>query len=153
MQKIRKKQILAVTEEALNKAREVAQKRRATAKHFRRASRSQQGDRRYFENVADLAESNLAELLTFKKEIEATDEVKNETVKSVSFVEIQYPDGVCFSFYFTNRSIRLPGLQILTPHSPLGQAIEGKKEGEKFVYEVERDNQHISHTGRIKKIE
>ena len=140
-------------EAEIAKAQIVAQKRRATAKHFRGASRSAQGDRRYFENVADLAEGDLAELSTFKDELLAEPQKETKNVKPICFVELEYEDGETSQFYFVNRGIRLPGLQLLTPNSPLGQSVVGKKQGEEFSYQVERDDENISFSGQVKKID
>lgn len=153
MNQTRKKALLAVLEAEIAEAQAVAQKRRATARHFRGASRSAQGDRRYFENVADLAEGDLAELLTFKNELLATPLKETKNAKPICFIELEYKDGETGSFYFVHRGIRLPGLQLLTPSSPLGQAIEGKKENEAFIYQIETDGESVSFSGQIKKIE
>lgn len=153
MNQTRKKALLTILEAEIAKAQIVAQKRRATAKHFRGASRSAQGDRRYFENVADLAEGDLNELLTFKDELLAVPEKETKKVKPICFVELEYKDGETGSFYFVQRGIRLPGLQLLTPSSPLGQAIEGKKENEAFTYQIKTNGESVSFSGQIKKIE
>ncbi len=57
------------------------------------------------------------------------------------------------SFYFVKNSATLSGVQLLTPTSPLGEAIEGKKEGEKFSYQIKRDGQKTTYSGQIKKIQ
>lgn len=153
METVRKKVILAALEAEIEKAKVLAEQRRETAKHFRGASRSQQGDRRYFENAADLAESALSELLTLKEEIRLAPEATCLTAQPVAFISLKYQDGQTQNFYFVSRSVRLPNLPILTPQSPLGQAILGKKTGDSFFYQIERDGQIINYSGQIIKVE
>ncbi|MFC1790247.1 GreA/GreB family elongation factor [Patescibacteria group bacterium] len=137
----------------ISRTRELAFKRRRTAKFFRGASRSAQGDRKYHENMADLAESAFEDLLAFEKELASFPESASQKAFPGSYITIKYQDGETQEFYFLDRSIRLPGLQILSPSSPLGQAIKGKKAGEGFDYQVERDDRCLSFTGTITKIE
>lgn len=153
MNQAKKQILLKILDQEIKKAKAVAQKRRATAKVYARASRSQQGDRRYFENIADLTESDLEELLTFKKELAVASEKSATSVKPVCFVTLEYQDGTTNQFYFVPLSVRLPGLQLITPPSPLGQAIKAKKAGETFSYQIQRENKTLAFSGKVVKIE
>lgn len=153
MKKEKKKILLDNLNRAIEKTKLTAEKKRATAKHFRGASRSQQGDRRYFENIADLAESNLAELLSLKAEVADSPEKTSQIAKPVCFIKIEEENGQTNQFYYVSQGTSLPNLQLLTPRSPLGQAIKGKKENESFTFQTQKDNQIIKYSGKIKKIE
>lgn len=153
MNQTKKKQLLKSLETEIKKAQEMAQKRKKAADEFRSASRSQQGDRLYFEDANHLAQGYLSRLLKFKKEVELAPNIKPEKLKSVSFITLQYRGGGESSFYFTQKSLRLLGLQIVSADSPLGKAIAGKKEGESFSYQVEKEGQKSRFSGKIKKIE
>lgn len=153
MNQVKKEEILTVLNQEIKKAQGIAKKRRETAKEFKSASRSQQGDRRYFEDADLIAQSYLARLLELKEEITSTPNQSPEKVESVSYVAVKHEDGETSSFYFVQRGINLPGLQLVTPESPLGKAVEGKREGVSFSYQIERDGQVFSYSGQIKKIE
>jgi transcription elongation GreA/GreB family factor len=155
MQEARKKEFLKKLNQEIKKARHLAKSRQKAAKEFASASRSQQGDRLYFEDANHMARGYLNRLLSLKKEV--TDNQKTQkrpkTVKSVSFVTLEYQDKHKNSFYFTSTGVTLPGLQLITPNSPLGKTIQGKKEGEKFSYQIRRDDQTLSFSGQVIKIE
>jgi len=149
----RKKEILASLAQEIKKAAKTAKQRREAAKNFRMASRSQQGDRRLLENTADIAESFYLALLEFKKEIEASPNKPCSKIKPVCFVSLEFENGQPQNFYFASKRFELPGLQIIGAGSPLGQAIEGKKKGDSFNYQIKRDDQTITFSGKIVKIE
>lgn len=153
MKKGRQQEILKILEKEIKKAERTAQKTLAAAKIFTRASRSQQGDRLYFQNTARLAEDRFIELLALKKEITGVSDEPLKVAKPVSFVTLIYQNGRKQSFYLVNKGIKLSGLQLITPQSPLGKSIAGKKEGESFSYQVGENDQTTIFSGKIEKIE
>ncbi len=112
-----------------------------------------QGDRRYFEDADRIAQESLAILIALKKEVEATSEKPANRVQPVSFVTLEHEEGEINRFYLVRKSASLTGVQLLTPDSPLGKAILGKKEGERFSYQVEKEDYKTTYSGRIKKID
>lgn len=151
---LKRKQIIAsILEKKIKEAQTRAGKTLKTAKIFRRASRSQQGDRLYFQNAASLAEDHLIDLIELKKELASASSQPLPVAQPVSFITIEDDNGETSSFYFVQKGVQLPGLPLLTPESPLGKSIYGKKPGEKFSYRVEKENQSVSFSGKIKKIE
>lgn len=148
-----KKKLLKLLSKEIKKAEKLAEERRETAKNFRSASRSQQGDRRLFETAADLAESKLEELVLFKKELEAASEKTEEKIVPFSFVSLRYEDGRENNFYFVSRRIQIPDVLLVTNQSPLGRAIEGKKIKESFNYQLIKDEKPCSVNGEILQIE
>ena len=145
--------LIRALEAEIKKARKTAEKSRATAKEFRRASRSQQGDRRLYETAADLAESKLEELIVFKKTLENIPIKKNQRVEPFSFVKVEYDNGTVSPFHFVPQRIHLQDKLLVTPESPLGQAVIGKKEGEKFTFKIKRDGRTATNSGKIVKVE
>ncbi|HUS52206.1 MAG TPA: hypothetical protein VMX77_01925 [Candidatus Bathyarchaeia archaeon] len=152
MNKVKKQALLEKIDQEVKKARAVAQKRAATARRAKSFSRSQQGDRRYFEDADQIAQESLVNLLGLKREIENSLDKPAEEAHPVAFITIQ-EGGETTSFYFVTNSATLEGVQLLTPASPLGKAIDGKKEGDKFSYQIEKDGQKIIYSGQIKMIE
>lgn len=153
MKKGRKQEILKILEKEIKKAQETAKKTLITAKIFTRASRSQQGDRLYFQNTARLAEDRLIELLNLKKEITNVPDESLKIAEPISFVTLIYQNGEKQSFYLVNKSPKLTGLQLITPQSPLGKSIAGKKQGENFSYQAGENDETTTYSGKIEKIE
>lgn len=153
MNQDRRQTLIKTVQAEIQKAKKTAESSRATAKEFRRASRSQQGDRKLYEAAADLAESKYEELVSFEKELSTVSEKKCEKVIPFSWVEIEYKSGQLARLYFLPRSIPLKDCLAITPDSPLGQAIQGKKTGEDFSFEIKRDGKNTLASGRIIKIE
>lgn len=152
MNKIKKQVFLEKIDQEIKKARAVAQKRAVAARRAKSFSRSQQGDRRYFEDADQIAQESLANLLCLKKEVENSSDKPAKKALPVAFITIQEA-GETTSFYLVNNSAPLEKIQLLTPNSPLGKAVEGKKEGEKFSYQIEKDNQKTTYSGQIKRVE
>ena len=152
MKLTRKKEILKVINSEIKKAQITCQKTDKTAKIFKRASRSQQGDRLYFEDAAHLAQERLEQLQALKKEVVVASTQSAPTVKQASFVSIEYDNGDTDSFYFVSQGTTLAGIQLITHQSPLGQSIKGKKKKEKFSYQVKREMELTTFSGVINKI-
>lgn len=68
-----------------------------------------------------------------QKEIVEAEEC--DTVKPGAYLELDF-DGDTEPFLFMNNHGRLPDVDIVTPKSPIGQAIQGKGIGEKAQYRV-----------------
>ena len=147
-----KENLLKLVKTEVKKAEKLALERRETAKNFRSASRSQQGDRRLFETAADLAESKYEELKLFKQELEQAGSQSEKTVVPFSLVIIKYPNGQKSQLYFVTRRVQIPGLLLVTEQSPIGQAIHGKKANDNFSYQITKNNQPSSVTGKIVEI-
>ncbi|MFC1726975.1 GreA/GreB family elongation factor [Patescibacteria group bacterium] len=153
MKSSRKKILLKELSSEIKKSKITALSSRETAKDFRRASRSQQGDRRLYENAADLAESKHEELLEFQKELTQISETESKTVTPFSYVEIKYDDGQVGQLYFTPKRVQLQNLFLVSQESPLGKAIMNKKLKDKFSFEIPRGEQVTKVSGLILKIE
>ncbi len=152
MNKTRKSELLEKLNQEIERVRVLAEKSATAAKRAKGFSRSMQGDRRYFEEADRITQESLANLMALKKEIEAASEEIVKIAQPVSFINLEDENGEDY-FYLVNRPANLSGIQLLTPDSPLGKAILGKKEGEKFSYQLEREGQTTTFSGRIKKIE
>jgi transcription elongation GreA/GreB family factor len=153
MEKTKKKELLDKLDQEIKKAKGLAQKRETAAKRAKSFSRSQQGDRRYFEDADRLAQESLINLLALKNEIEAASNEPAKEAQPVAFITLEHEDNEIDSFYFVNRAAGLSGVQLLTPDSPLGKAILGKRAGEKFSYQIEKEGQTTTYSGQIQKIE
>ncbi len=153
MNQLRKNQLLEILESEIENARQVAQRKREAAKDFKAASRSQQGDRRMFETTADMAESRLAELLNIRNTIAAAQEIPGQTANPPCYISLDFGHGEKKEFYFVSRGAQLPNLVLITQESPLGQSIIGKKQGEKFTYQIEKTEGKVTFSGKIDKIE
>lgn len=146
------KELLEIVKTHLDKARVAATEARWAAKRMRGASRSQQGDRKFFENAADLAESNLAELEELSKVIDNQKIDTKKLVEPICTVELEFGKGEKTKFFFIPARAGITDSRFLTPQSPLGQAILDKKTGEKFAYEIDQEGQRKSFSGKITKI-
>jgi transcription elongation GreA/GreB family factor len=152
MDPIKKQEFLKALEEKVESARTRAQKTLQTAKAWRHASRSQQGDKLYFQNAAKMSEDQYLDLAELKKEIAAAPENPCSAAQPPCFLIIKYQDGTTQEFYFVQSEAKASGLPLLTPFSPLGKGVLGKKEGQNFTYKVERDGEKNSFSGQIQKI-
>ena len=137
----------------LVKARRDAVEARWAARRMRGASRSAQGDRKLFEGAADLAESNQAELEKLAEEINQEKTHIKNTVEPIATVELEFDQEKIQKFFFIPRRAGLTDANLLTPASPLGQAILGKRIGERFSYQITREGKKTFFSGLIKKIE
>ena len=153
MNQIKKKPFLEKLDREIKKARVLAGKTTAAAKRAKAFSRSQQGDRRYFEEAGRMGQESLTNLLALKEEVLASSNQPAKEASPVAFVTLEDEDGEINSFYFLNRSAGLSNLQLLTPASPLGKALLGKKEGDKFSYRIEKEGLITTYSGKIKKVE
>lgn len=153
MKPAKKKELLVKLKEEIKKAKQMKIKTKKAARVFKIASRSQQGDKFLYESSHRMVLDYFHRLLDFEKEVRSAPEKKSENVKPVSFVTVNYLGGNEVSFYFAKKGTNLGSLQIVTPNSPLGKSIVGKKEGSHFSYQVEREGKTISFSGLIKKIE
>lgn len=153
MKQVRKKELLAKLKEEIEKAEQMKVKTKKAARVFKTASRSQQGDKILYENSHHMALDYFHRLLDFEKEVRSVSEKKPEKVEPVSFVRVNYLDGNEVSFYFAEKGTNLADLQVVTPSSPLGKSIAGKKEGSRFSYQIKREDKTVSFSGLIKKIE
>jgi len=131
----------------------MAEKTGQTARIFSRASRSQQGDRLYFEDAARLTRERLTKLRSLKEEITESSDSESKEIRQDSFVSIKYQNGESVSFYFVSQAITLANIQLITSQSPLGKAIEGKKEKEKYSYQIKNGGTTTVFYGQILKVE
>jgi transcription elongation GreA/GreB family factor len=153
MDRIKKKLFLEKLGQEIKKAKVLTEKTAMAAKRAKSFSRSQQGDRRYFEEADRIGQESLANLLALQEEVLACPDQPAKEASPVAFVTLEDEDGETSSFYFLNRSAGLSNLQLLTPASPLGKAILGKKEGDKFSYQIEKEGLTTTYSGKVKKVE
>lgn len=83
------------------------------------------GDRLHAENHEQLQRSQLSLLKNVK------DQVEQDRVK---FITVEYENGRKSDFYFMNSNVLLPDILIVTPDSPLGNTIQGKKVDDSFSF-------------------
>ncbi len=147
----KKKFLLEKINQTLEKASFQAQKSRWAAKRFRGASRSQQGDRRYFENLADIAEESLDNLLELKKQMEKAPETPASRAQPPCYLEIESAAGKK-SFFYIHELVKVEGLNFLTPASPLGQSVLNHRPGETVTYQISRDGETASFSVKLKMV-
>jgi len=131
------------TEEALNLLSSEIQKVSESAQKTDEASKdklsgfSAAGDKYHAKNASDLVKSYLQRLELLKKEL--TDAVSqiSETAEPPCCLEMVYDDGQTARFYLVKNAVSLPNLSFISPDSPIGKAVLGKKAGETFSYKLE----------------
>ena len=99
-------------------------------------SPSSSGDRIHSVNKAMLSESTLRKLELFKREIEDTImHAAPDEVEPVCVVVIKYDgDNMHEEIFLANNAVNIKNHTIISPKSPLGQAIVNKRPGDNFKY-------------------
>ena len=106
-------------------------------------SPSSSGDREHAQNQAILNENKVAIFKTLERDLEG--ELKKElpfVIRPVCYFEVRYLDmgkERRENYYVVNTHVNIGReLRLITPESPLGMEVVGKKVGEKFQYETDR---------------
>jgi transcription elongation GreA/GreB family factor len=123
---------LKVAKRRYRQNKEAADKMSETAK----ASWSSGGDREYAQNQKDLNYLNLS--LLEKLELELRDNLENEISDVIAcpcYLELKQ-NGEVLNLYLLENVTKLPGYQLISPTSALGEAVLGKKEGDKYKVDV-----------------
>jgi transcription elongation GreA/GreB family factor len=110
-------------------------------------------DKYQAEDAAELTNKYFENLTKLLDEVKSASDSACETVTPVSFVEISYKSGEKVKLYLVESSTLLPGVLLITPKSPIGRAIVGKKQGDNFSYEIVKEDSKITYSGKIEKIE
>jgi transcription elongation GreA/GreB family factor len=140
----RKQALLKAIESQMESMRKAVQDARKLAASFSDATWSQSGERENYEIAAQLAEESLVKLQALRDEVKSTPNKKAMIAKPICFVELDYGDGENEEFYFVHSTVTLPTVSLITPDSPVGRAIIGKKVGDTVVYKVQQRSQDIS---------
>ncbi|OGM02098.1 hypothetical protein A2115_03650 [Candidatus Woesebacteria bacterium GWA1_41_8] len=134
------------------KAGEFAAKTKESANEVAKSaagSWSAAGDREHSRAQAVIVEENLNELKRINKEIETfIGKPVPEKIEPVCFMTLIYDNGEEKEFYLVHDPIHLSGFNLISPKSPLGQSLMGKRINEKFEYELEGQKT----SGRVTKI-
>ena len=85
------------------------------------------GDRLHAENNEQIQKSQLSLLKNVREQIE------NGFVR---FIVVEYQDGQRKEFYLLRSNVTIPEILIVTPDSPLGAVLQGKKQSDSFSYLV-----------------
>lgn len=122
----------------IKKAENFAKKTKEAAVEIAREaalSPSHSGDRTHSEGQAVITAESLEKLVNLKNEVETClNSSISEIVEPNSFVSVQYDGGAKDEFYLVNTPTLLIGFRLVSASSSLGQAISGKKVGDKFSY-------------------
>ncbi len=153
MTKSRKNELLRLINIELGKAEISTEKTSADVKTFGKYSWSESGDKYHSESAAELAQEFLANLRKLCEEVESVNDEKSDSASPVSYIEISYDSGETAKFYLVNKNALLPGILLITPNSPIGKAVIGKKEKDGFSYEIISAAKKKVFSGKILKIE
>jgi hypothetical protein len=111
------------------------------------------GDKYHSESAAELAKNYLSSLKSLREEITSSPDKTYSVAKPISFIVLGYDNGERTEFYYVKKGALLRGTLFMTPDSPIGKAVYGKKEGDSFSYEIEKGDEKVSYSGRIVNIE
>lgn len=129
MTPLRKQFLLGKIEEALKESASHVERAEGLFRAYQNASRSEEGDRAHAEASFELAKTIHQKLEDFKKEVLLQNDLPAEKIAPICFVTLNDK-----GFYYAQESLRIPGVTIIGTKSPLGQAILGKKTGDKYSY-------------------
>ncbi len=105
------------------------------------ASYSAAGDAEHARNTANLSIQKSRQIKKLSQELsKALDQETPEKTLPVCFVSVQFEDGSQKDFYFVENPIFLSGFNLISPASPLGASIMGKRVGEEFSYKSGEQN-------------
>lgn len=92
-----------------------------------------------------LRKEYLERLKALQEEIVSSQDKIYSKVQPVSFVGLVYENGEKTALYFVKQPALLPEVLLITPNSPIGTAINGKKMWDDFTYEIEKNEKKISY--------
>ncbi|GEM_PF-6748660 len=99
------------------------------------ASPSASGDRYFAETQADLNKQRLMALEGLLSEVRVClDSVNPEVITVPCHVVLADEAGVKYEYFLAKNQVLLAGIQIITPTSPLGASLVGKRIGETVEY-------------------
>lgn len=130
MQLDRKRHLLGIIEQELEQKRLQVERAKKSAKERTEetiGSWSAGGDRAHAENALELAKLALIQIEKLKERLETYPESIPDKAEPICHIRTTDKE-----FYFVEESIRLPGVLLVGRNSPLGQAIIGKRAGDKF---------------------
>lgn len=135
------KDLLERLQQAIEKARRAAEQAKESENEMSktaRASSSAAGEREYTRQQAEITQESLKKLEALEKEVaEAAEKPVPAVVGPVCWVAVEYEDGGrTETFYFVSKSLYLAGTKLISPGSPIGAAVLGRRTGEGFEFEV-----------------
>ena len=101
--------------------------------HGMTASYSVAGDVEHAKNTALLSQQKLEQLIRLSEEIagEATKELLS-VIEPACYFSVKADDGSLKKFYFVRNPVYIPGLNFVSPDSPVGKTVSGKSIGFSF---------------------
>jgi transcription elongation GreA/GreB family factor len=105
------------------------------ASHGMAQSYSVAGDVEHARNTANLSLEKAKQIRRLKEEIETSINTEAPTsVKQVSFVSLEFTDGSKKDFCLVGNPVFIAGFSLISPESPLGRSLVGKRVGNTFFY-------------------
>jgi len=90
------------------------------------------------EAAVDFAKQLLMDTEALYQELSKSSDLPPDQVMAPCYVVIQYEKltNKTLEICFVSTNLKLPGLSLVTPKSPLGQAIAGKRVGDKISFSI-----------------
>jgi hypothetical protein len=108
------------------------------------------GDVEHSRNTALLSMQRFEKLTRLDGELkDALIKPAPEKVEPACLVLVEYDGGEKKDFYFVNNPVYIPGLNLISYHSPFGKALLGKVSGETFSY----TSNDIFYSGKVLEID
>ncbi len=99
------------------------------------ASYSVAGDVEHARNSANLSMQKAEAIKRLSEEIQSDLETPiKETVEPACFISLVFEDGSSKEIYLVKNPVFIPGVNLISPESLMGQALVGKKKGDEFSY-------------------
>jgi transcription elongation GreA/GreB family factor len=130
----RKSQLATLIGNQLERLRIATDKAVDTARKYKNASRSEEGDRAHAENSAEVMKQAVMQMELLLREVETSTTEPREVVECPSFVSfVTDRERVAL---LAKSSCHIDTLTVISPESPLGKVLLGKKAGDTFQYDV-----------------
>lgn len=103
------------------------------------ASPSQSGDREHSQNQAMLSQEVYIKTKEMAEKVNiALSQAVPDRVSGIVHVEIKYENSdFSQELYLVDYPLNIPGVNLISRHSPLGNSLLDKKTGDVFEYEIE----------------
>jgi transcription elongation GreA/GreB family factor len=99
------------------------------------SSYSAAGDAEHSRNSANLSLQKAAAIKKLMTELEESRHLNiQEIIKPVCFVSVEFSDGNRKDLYLVKNPVFIMGHNLISPSSPLGEALVGKRSGDLFLY-------------------
>lgn len=137
----RKQTLLALLGEILNRKKTHVDSTKEAARNYAEQaieSSSINAFRPNAEAAVDFAKQLLMDAEALHQELTKSSNSTPDQILAPCYVMIQYekPTNKTIEVYFVGTNLKLPSLFLVTPKSPLGQAIVGKGVGDKILFSI-----------------